>query len=63
MPSLTPICLSQSRIESSDEITEGLTVHAVNPSFLGTEEDPRVLAWIPEQRTLLLLLLVILRTQ
>ncbi len=63
MPPLPSIRLSQSRIESTDKIAEGLTVHTVNAPLLAAEEDPRVLAWIPEQRTLLLLLLIIPGTQ
>ena len=62
MPSLTPVCLSQSRIEGADEIAEILVVHAINTLPFSTGKDPGVLAWIPQQRTLLLLLLVFLGT-
>ena len=63
MPPLTPVCLSKGRIESSNEIAEVLTVHTLHTAFLGTEEDPGVLPWVPDQRTFFVLLLEILGTQ
>ena len=63
VPPLTPVCLTQSRIKSSNEIAKWLWVHTVHTALLGTEEDPGVLPWIPEQWTFLLLPLVIPGTQ
>ncbi len=55
MPSLPSIRLSKGRIESTDEVAKVLAVHALYGLLFRTEKDPRVLAWIPKQRTLLLL--------
>jgi hypothetical protein len=63
MPPLTPVCLTQSRIKSSNEVGKVLTVHTLHTALLGTEEDPGVLPWFPEQRTFFVLLLEILGTQ
>jgi hypothetical protein len=52
MPSLTPVCLSKSRIQGADEVAKGLPIPALHIAFLGTGEHPGVLSGIPEQGTL-----------
>jgi hypothetical protein len=62
VPSITLICLSKGRIEGTDEVAKVLAVHALYGLLFGTEKDPTILAWIPKQRTLLLLFLVFFGT-
>jgi hypothetical protein len=60
VPPLTPVCLCKGRIESTYKIAKRLAVHTLNAPLPSTEEDPRMLTHIPEQRSFLILLLVVL---
>jgi hypothetical protein len=48
MPPFPPVCLSQGRIEGTNEVAKGLAIHTLDTTLLGTVEDPGVLNRIPE---------------
>ena len=57
MPPIPLVCLTKGRIEGTDEIAEGLVVHAFHAAVLGTVEHPGMLLSIPEQCPIQVLLL------
>ena len=60
VPPISLIRLSKFRVQGTDQAAQRLAAHTRHAALLGTTEDPRVLNSIPEQRTLLLALLVVL---